>query len=73
MRLVYKKFADGTFEVYRTDENGRNKCVLDSDVPANDQKVRRVPVFIEVNCDGEQVDAARAGLDRLKQNLVQAK
>lgn len=73
MRLIYKKYADDKFEVYETDEDGRNKRVLETDVPANDKTVRRVPVFIEVNCDGALVEEARAGLDRLKKNLAQAK
>lgn len=71
MRLVYKKFADGKYKVYTTDENGKNERVLDSDVPP-DHKVRRVPVFIEVNCDEDRKDDARQGLDQLLKSIDNA-
>ena len=29
MRLVYKKYADSTFEVYQTDKQGHHKTVLE--------------------------------------------
>ena len=68
MRLVYKKYADGTYKVYTTDEKGQNEQVLEGDVP-EDHKVRRVPVFIEVNCDADRVEDAQDGLERLTKNL----
>jgi len=71
MRLVYKKHSDGTYKLYQTDDNGRNERVLDGDVP-DDHKVRRVPLFIEVSCDDDQVDNARDGLKRLIDNLARA-
>jgi len=70
MRRVYKKFADGTYKVYETDETGRNQRILDGDVP-DDKKVRRVSVYIELSCDDERVVDARQGLDQIKRNLPQ--
>ena len=71
MRLVYKKYADGTHKLYQTDEKGRNEHILDSNVP-EDAQVRRVPVFIELNCDYDRLGDARNGLDLLRNNLEKA-
>lgn len=71
MRLVYKKYLDGTYKLYKTDEKGRNEQVLDGNVP-DDSKVTRVPVFIEVSCDPDRVEDARDGLNRLSKNLQKA-
>ena len=71
MRLVYKKYEDGTYKLYETDEKGRNERVLDSDIP-DDHKVRRVPVFIELSCDDDRVQDAQDGLNRLSKNLTKA-
>lgn len=73
MRLVYKKYSDGTYKVYETDASGRNETVLDTDVP-NDRKagtVSRVPVFIELSCDenDNSKQDAKTGLDLLLENL----
>lgn len=68
MRLVYKQYSDGTYKLYETDENGRNQRVLEGDV-SNGDKVNRVPVFIELSCDADRVEAAKDGLERLSKNL----
>lgn len=68
MRLVYKKYADGTYKLYQTDEKGRNEKVLESDVP-DDKVVRRVPVYIELSCDADHEEDVRDGLNRLSKSL----
>ncbi|RJP33783.1 MAG: hypothetical protein C4547_11825 [Phycisphaerales bacterium] len=72
MRLVYKKFDDGTYKLYETDDDGRNERLIAGDVPL-DHRVRRVPVFIEVSCDTDSVDDARTGLDNLRAKLDESK
>ncbi len=68
MRLVYKKFADGTYKLYQTDDRGGNERVLDSTLH-DDHKVRRVKQFIEVNCDDDEVQDSRSGLNRVMKEL----
>jgi len=72
MRLVYKKYSDGTYKVYTTDDSGENERVLEATVPP-DHKVRRVPFFIEVNCDDDQVNEADVDLDRVVRNIQKVK
>lgn len=71
MRLVYKRYVDGRYKLYRTDEHGRNEEVIDTDVPEG-HTVRRVPVFIELSCDDDRLAEARDGLNRLTDTLNRA-
>lgn len=68
MRLIYKKYADGTYKVYETDEKGQNERVLDGGMPT-DQKARRVPMIVEVNGDDNHINDALDGLRRLQDQL----
>lgn len=71
MRMVYKKYADGTDALVKTDDNGDNVQVLSGALKPRSTSPR-VSVFIEVcfdNRDGEKNDALNAMneiLDRLK-------
>lgn len=68
MRMVYKKYADDTYKVYETDDEGDNVRVVDGNVP-DDNQVRRVPVFVEVSCDDKYVGDAMIGLVELTKIL----
>lgn len=69
MRFVYKKYADGTYKLYETDNDGRNERLIDGNVPP-DHQVRRVPVFIEISCDDGEAAGAREGLDKLRKAIA---
>lgn len=69
MRLVYKRFDDGKYTLYQTDDEGRKEEVIETDLP-DDRRIRRVPVYIEISCDEQQVEQARDGLERLVRALA---
>ena len=58
MRIVYKVYADGSYVIYQTDENGENRKVLKGKLPAP-HSVARISSHIEVICDDEEEAIAR--------------
>jgi hypothetical protein len=70
MRLVYKKYADGTFKLYETDDEGRHPRIIKTTAP-KDQKVWRVPLFIEVSCDDNEIKNAQQALKLLEEAMAE--
>lgn len=66
MRLVYKKFSDGTSELYQTDSDGRNKKVLEGETPL----IGRCDVFVEVNTEGAELSDISEGIVKMRDILV---
>jgi hypothetical protein len=67
MRLVYKKFDDGTYKLYETDDAGQNYHLIDGNVPPDHKS--RCSVFIEVSCADARIADALIGLDIIRAKL----
>jgi hypothetical protein len=65
MRIVYHGFQDGTYHLFQTEDDGKNRRTLKDSRP--DVRVRRLTVFIEVGCeDNEQsLQGLQEGLDKV--------
>ena len=65
MRIVYHGFHDGTYHLFQTDDDARNRRTLDDTRP--DRHVRRLTVFIEVGCEnnGQSLQGLQEGLDKV--------
>jgi hypothetical protein len=65
MRNVYHGFHDGTYHLFQTSDNGKNRQTLDDTRP--DRHVRRLTVFIEVGCEnnGQSLQGLQEGLDKV--------
>ncbi len=51
MRWVFRLYDNDKHALIETDDDGSNPRVIDGD-PQERSKVKRVPAFIEISCDG---------------------
>jgi hypothetical protein len=69
MRMVYHGFHDGTYHLFQTEDNGKNRRTLENTRP--DVRVRRLTVFIEVGCSNNEqgLQELQEGLDKIAREL----
>ncbi len=69
MRMVYHGFHDGTYHLFQTDDDAKNRQTLEDTRP--DRRVRRLTVFIEVGCedDAQALQGLQGGLDKIARAL----
>lgn len=64
MRFVYEIFASEEngheYTLYRTDDDGGNRQVIEGAQPPSPPTVRRVSTYIEVSCDDSKDERERA-------------
>lgn len=73
MRIVWKRYLIGSDVedvIVRTDDDGGNSKVLEGELPDR-SSIKRVPIVIEVSCDGNDdvINDARTALQKIDKVL----